>query len=131
MRSTMKRLFVPVLVVALVALVGTSAATAVAAGMRWPVIGCEDLHHTFVNHYSWRYAPGECTTGGTLGTTEGIAGAHWRGWGGSRATATGYLRDGLGFAYPASITAYDLYRTNNFLGTHHYAAWYSRLHVVA
>jgi hypothetical protein len=99
--------------------------------MRWPVIGCEDAHYGYVNHHSWRYAPRDCTTGGKLGTTEGIAGARWRGWGRSRAIATGYLIDGLGFEYPAKIVAYDLYRTNNFLGGHHYAAWYPRLHVVA
>jgi hypothetical protein len=41
------------------------------------------------------------------------------------------LVDGLGFEYPARLTAYDLTKTHDFLGAGTYAAWYNKLHVVS
>lgn len=103
----------------------------VATGARYPVIGCNDTRLPAQNRASWRYAPRACETGGSLGSTEGIAAAHWHHWGSSRAHATGLLIDGLGFAYPARITAFDLVRARRLPGTHRYGSWYARLRVVA
>lgn len=110
----------------------TGIASAAVARQRWPVIGCADLSYSIENLYAWKYAPaGYCETGGPLGTLTGITGAHWKQWGQRRAHARGMLVDGLGFYYPAKITAYDRSVTHNFLGMGTYAAWYNKLHVVA
>lgn len=99
----------------------------IAATQRFPVIGCDDHRYPFENHYSWRYAPSECETGGSLGTLEGVSGVHWRGWKRGRATGKGSLIDGLGFGYPASLTAYGLYRTHDLVGTGKFGSWYRRM----
>lgn len=100
---------------------------------RYPVIGCDDLRSGGQNRYSWRHAPrGYCETGGSLGSTEGIDHAHWRGWGRAKAHARGYLVDGLGFMYRARITAYGLYHCHNCFGIAGYdPSWYRWLHVVS
>ena len=119
----MKRLVV------IIVLVGAVAAPVAAQARRWPIIGCATA--TSVEHFHWKYKPRYCQTGGPLGTLTGIAGVAWKHWGGGEAYGTGRLVDGLGFTYPAKITAYKLDRTNNFLGNGTYAAWYQKLHVVA
>lgn len=103
------------------------------ARRRFPVIGCDDLKYTFLNRYSWRFAPTRyCETGGRLGSLEGIDHAHWRDWGQRQAIARGSLVDGLGFEYPATITAYNLRRCHRCFGMSAYnPSWYLKLHVVA
>ncbi len=107
------------------------AARVVATGARYPIIGCNNPRLPSQNRAAWRYAPHACETGGSLGSTEGIASAHWRGWGSPRAHATGQLIDGLGFAYPAHIVAFDLVRAHRLPGTHRFGSWYRRLRVVS
>lgn len=115
-------------VIAVVGLALSSPATSAAA--RWPVIGCSNLRYNFFNHYAWKHAPsGLCVI---TPTNAGIDHVKWTGWGGNKATGKGDFIDSLGYMYPATITAYDLYVTHNFLGrTGSYAAWYGKLHVVA
>jgi len=72
-----------------------------------------------------------CTTGGTLGTTEGIDHARWTGWGNAVAHATGYLVDGLGFEYAATITAHGLASCTNCGAGPGTVRWYKSLHVVS
>jgi hypothetical protein len=87
----------------LAALIAVLPASAATATLRFPLIGCG------LGHYELKYAPtGYCETGGSLGAREGIDHAHWKHWGQSRATADGFLVDGHGFEYQATITAYDL-----------------------
>jgi hypothetical protein len=100
-----------------------------ATAARYPAIGCDDQKLRYQNRKSWRYAPSNCETGGGLGSSEGIAQARWHDWGARRATATGLLIDGLGYSYPATITAYDL--VHGPLGRDRHASWYRWLHVVA
>jgi hypothetical protein len=111
--------------IALVALPSTATAM-----MRFPRIGCDDLHYTYPNHYAWKFKPsGYCQTGPGL---VGIEHARWHVWGKKRATARGLFVDGLGFTYAARITAYDLFRSNGpSPGVVGYSASYLKLHVVA
>lgn len=57
--------------------------------------------------------------------------ARWTGWGLPQATGAGDLIDGLGFEYPATITAYELTSTSNLNGKYGFASWYAKLHVTA
>lgn len=99
------------------------------ARQRWPIIGCWDFSSQGFNHYLWEYKPGGLCA--ILETTAGIDHARWKHWGSRQATGTGQFVDALGFMYPAKLTAYGLHVTHNFLGEHTYAAWYTKLHVVA
>lgn len=116
--------------------VAVALAVALASGAfahpRFPVIGCNNLRHKLPNHDSWRFAPtGMCETSGSLGTLEGIDHAHWRDWGAVRSVATGDLVDGLGYEYPATITAYDMGHCHQCFGkSDDTISWYRRLHVV-
>lgn len=109
---------------------GASHVTAVAtASARWPVIGCYDLNVSGFNHFAWKYKPSRlCYITGTLA---GIDHVHWKHWGKRQATGTGDFVDSLAFHYPAKLTVSKLTVTHNNLGLGTYAAWYSRLHVVA
>jgi hypothetical protein len=99
------------------------------AKQRWPVIGCANFNQPFPNLDNLTFAPTRVCT--LTGTTAGIDHAHWKDWGAKQATATGDFVDSLGFTYPAKMTAYGLHKTNNFLGGGTYAAWYTKLHVIA
>jgi hypothetical protein len=109
-----------------------AAIPAASAQARWPVIGCQDRHDAYANHYAWEYKPSRlCASSGTRGTLTGIDHAHWKHWGRRKATARGMLVFGQGVEFPARIIAYGLIRTHDFLGQGTYAAWYSDLHVVS
>jgi hypothetical protein len=119
------------LAVAAIASFVVSMPTAAAARARWPVIGCDDNAGPGpINHYAWKWQPsGLCTI---TGATDGIDHARWKHWGSHQATATGDFVDGLGFMYPAKLTAYRLHVTHNLFGNRGvYGAWYTKLHVVA
>jgi uncharacterized delta-60 repeat protein len=96
-----------------------------AARAHYPVIGCHAPNSS--RRTRWRYAPQRCETGGS-GTLAGIDHVRWHGWGSRRAIGDGSYIDGLGFEYPATITAYELHRCN-----HCYEAgpWYGTLHIIA
>lgn len=124
--------FLALLTTALAVVLGMSSSAV--ARQRFPVIGCIGYHSEISpNHDSWRYAPTNvCEIGGQLGSAEGIDDAHWQNWGQPTATAQGFLIDGLGFDYPADITAYRLYTCHNCFGKRGATySWYERLHVVA
>ena len=109
---------------------GVSSLTAMAsATQRFPVIGCADFRYSFANRWSWGFPPARlCQAGPGL---VGIDHAHWRSWGMTRATATGSFVDGLGFEYPAEITAYDIRRCASCDGIRDARSWYRRLHIVS
>ena len=133
MLAILTPVFVASVAMVLAFVAGSSAASWARYQGRFPVIGCNKQSSPYPNHYGWRHAPtGYCDTGGSLGSTEGIDRAHWRGWGRRRAHAHGLLVDGLGFRYPARITAYDFTRCHNCFGVQGYnPTWYGRLHVVS
>lgn len=96
---------------------------------RFPVIGCADFRYSFVNRWSWGYAPERfCEPGVTL---VGIDHARWKSWGKRIATAIGSFVDGLGFEYQATITAYDLRACRHCDGIRAPRAWYRYLRVVS
>ena len=115
--------------IVMVALVAIGAALAIAgpasASRRSPVIGCISIYNYEAGRSTWQSKPWNCTTAGSLGSTEGIHAVRWTGWGRRTATGHGYLVDGLGFTYPATITAFRIHHT----WTGRMA--YTRLHVVA
>jgi hypothetical protein len=90
-----------------------------------PVIGCIRLNDFEAGRPAWQSAPWNCTTGGSLGSTEGIWHVRWSGWGHRTSTGRRYLVDGLGFMHPAKITAFRMRRT--YTGR----KCYTRLHAIA
>jgi hypothetical protein len=130
----MRSLIRPVrlVVIALVALLSSASLPPVStatAGQRFPVIGCQDSRYSFLNRWNWEFAPErECQPGVTL---VGISHARWHSWGKKRATAEGFFIDGLGFQYPATITAFDLRTCPRCDGVRAPRAWYRFLHVVS
>jgi hypothetical protein len=105
MRNLAKNSWIAGVIVA-AALIAPSSALA----FREPVIGCDSHRYTYApNHFAWLYAPANwCELGGPLGPLGGIENARWHYWGRSVARGSGYLIDGLGFRYPARLSAYGL-----------------------
>jgi hypothetical protein len=131
MNSPPKTVVVTALVAAVVCCLGVGAAVGSSGPRRLPVIGCDDLSKPYANHYAWRYAPTNyCGFKRGLGVN-GIDHTKWQGWGNAQATGRGYVLvyDGSFAEFPASLTAYGFWSTNQFLGTNEYMSTYTKLRV--
>ena len=127
-RHTTAALTAAVLAVTLIA-----AASALGGNGRpgFPVIGCDDLSKPYANHYGWRYAPKNFCGFKRGKGVNGIDHTRWRGWGEAQATGRGYILvyDGSFAGFPASLTAYGFWSTNQFAGTNEYVSTYTKLRV--
>jgi hypothetical protein len=117
------------LVAGVASVLALAAAPVVAAAQRMPIVGCFNLSRVGSSKYPWTYAPtGYCATSSNL---TGIDHATWSGWGKSKTTANGGYVDGLGFRYPATITAYDKVKAKNYVRKGSTVTYYRKIHVVA